>query len=141
VLFIDLDNFKGINDTLGHDYGDLLLQQVAQRLLGCVRAIDTVARLGGDEFIVMVESLADNPVNSIEQVTLIANKILAKIGQIYQLGEYEYHVTPSIGATVFGTKVMSAESLIKQADAAMYLAKTSGKNKLCFYQQTAVNDA
>ena len=141
VLFIDLDNFKGINDTLGHDYGDLLLQQVAKRLLDCVRAIDTVARLGGDEFIIMVESLADNSVDSIKQVTLIANKVLAKIGQIYQLGEYEYHVTPSIGATLFGTEIMSAESLIKQADAAMYQAKTSGKNKLDFYQQAVVNDA
>jgi PleD family two-component response regulator len=90
----------------------------------------------------MVESLADDPVHCIEPVTLIANKILSQLGQTYQLEEYEYHVTPSIGATVFGAEVMTAESLIKQADDAMYLAKTSGKNKLCFYQPTtATNDA
>lgn len=136
VLFIDLDNFKGINDKLGHDYGDMLLQQVAQRLLGCVRAIDTVARLGGDEFILLVESLSNNPNNSIEYLKLVSNKVLTALGQVYQLGKHEYRVTPSIGATLFGIQATSADTLIKEADTAMYRAKTTGKNKLCFYEPT-----
>jgi len=135
VMFVDLDNFKRVNDTLGHDYGDLLLQQVVQRLLACVRAQDTVARLGGDEFIVMIESLTDNHTESIEITTQIAEKILMQLGKPYQLGEYEYLVTPSIGATLFGKTPCTPEALIKEADTAMYQAKTTGKNKLCFFEQ------
>jgi diguanylate cyclase (GGDEF)-like protein len=105
-----------------------------------VRAIDTVARLGGDEFILLVESLSNNPNNSIEYLKLVSNKVLTALGQVYQLGKHEYHVTPSIGATLFGIQSTSADTLIKEADTAMYRAKTTGKNKLCFYEPTESNE-
>jgi diguanylate cyclase (GGDEF)-like protein/PAS domain S-box-containing protein len=142
LLFIDLDNFKTLNDTLGHDIGDLLLQNVAQRLESCVREGDTVARLGGDEFVVMLEELSGNASEAAEQTEAVGVKILASLNQPYQLASHEYHSTPSIGATLFIDHQLGIEELLKQADIAMYQAKKAGRNALRFFDsqmQDAVN--
>ena len=133
ILFIDLDNFKNLNDTLGHDKGDLLLQQVAQRLLACVRDQDTVARLGGDEFVVMLEDLSKFPIEAAAQIESVGEKILASLRTSYKLGEHVYRCTPSIGATLFGNHFDALDELFKQADIAMYQAKVAGRNTLRFF--------
>ena len=133
LLFIDMDNFKSINDTLGHDMGDLLLQQVAHRLDSCVRESDTVARFGGDEFVVMLEGLSTKTLEAVAQTEVVAEKILAVLNRPYQLRNYDYHCTPSIGAILFSGHEKSIDELIKQADIAMYQAKNSGRNTLRFF--------
>ncbi len=133
LLFIDLDNFKTLNDTLGHDMGDLLLQQVAQRLATCVREGDTVARLGGDEFVVMLEDLSENPQEAATQAETVGEKILATLNQPYQLAGYEHHSTASIGVTLFSGHQTAIDELLKQADLAMYQAKAAGRNTLRFF--------
>lgn len=142
LLFIDMDNFKNLNDTLGHDMGDLLLKQVAQRLLACVRESDTVSRLGGDEFVVLLTSLSAFPREAAEQTKNMSEKILAALNQTYQLDTYEYHISPSIGVTLFGCNQISIDELMKQADIAMYQAKKSGRNAICLFDpamQDAIN--
>jgi diguanylate cyclase (GGDEF)-like protein/PAS domain S-box-containing protein len=135
LLFIDLDNFKVLNDTLGHDMGDLLLQQVAHRLSGSVRDSDFVARLGGDEFVVMLEELNEEQIEAAAQAEMIGEKILVVLGRPYQLAMHEYRSTPSIGITLFsGEQQVTTEELLKQADIAMYQAKKAG-NTLCFFDQ------
>ncbi|MDD5296780.1 MAG: EAL domain-containing protein [Rhodocyclaceae bacterium] len=133
LLFIDLDNFKTLNDTLGHDKGDLLLQQVGQRLASCVREEDTVARLGGDEFVVMLESLSHKSNEAAAQAEMVGEKILATLNQNYLLDGHDYRSTPSIGVTLFGNQHESMEELLKQADLAMYQAKAAGRNALRFF--------
>jgi diguanylate cyclase (GGDEF)-like protein/PAS domain S-box-containing protein len=133
LLFIDLDNFKDINDTLGHDIGDLLLQQTAQRLESCLRESDTVARLGGDEFVVMLEDLSEHALEAAAQTKTVGEKILATLSQPYQLATHKYHSTPSIGATIFSDHGQSGEELLKRADIAMYQAKKAGRNTLRFF--------
>ncbi len=135
LLFIDLDNFKTLNDTLGHDIGDLLLQQVGDRLKSCVREEDTVARLGGDEFVVMLENLSKNALIAAEQIEATGNKILLALNQPYQLAAYKCHSTPSIGATQFNNHQLAIDELLKQGDIAMYQAKKAGRNKLRFFNQ------
>jgi len=135
LLFIDLDNFKALNDTLGHDMGDLLLQQVAQRLTFCVREDDTVARLGGDEFVVMLEDLGEEDIEAAAQTEVIGEKILATLGQPYPLVTHEYRCTPSIGVTLFRGHHLEKEELLKQADIAMYQAKKAGRNTVRFFDQ------
>ena len=143
LLFLDLDNFKVLNDTLGHDVGDLLLQQVAQRLESCVREGDTVARLGGDEFVVMLEGLSEHAFEAAAQAEAVGEKIIAALNRPYQLGLCEYSSTPSIGVTLFDyRKREGVEELLKQADIAMYQAKASGRNTLRFFDpqmQTTIN--
>jgi diguanylate cyclase (GGDEF)-like protein len=133
LLFIDLDNFKTLNDTLGHAMGDLLLQQVAKRLESCVRDGDTVARLGGDEFVIMLENLSKDTVEAAEQTESVGNKILATLNQPYQLDIHEYRNSPSIGASLFNDKSLSIEELLKQTDIAMYQSKNAGRNTLRFF--------
>lgn len=133
LLFIDLDHFKKLNDTLGHAIGDLLLQQVAQRLESCVREGDTVARLGGDEFILILENLSEQAVEAAAQAEIIGAKILATLGQPYQLDTHEYRSTPSIGVTLFHGHESTTEELMKQADIAMYQTKKAGRNSLRFF--------
>ena len=133
LLFIDMDNFKTLNDTLGHDMGDLLLQQVAQRLESCLREGDTVARLGGDEFVVMLEGLSEHAIEAAAQTELIGHKILTLLNQPYRLVTHAHHSTPSIGATLFNDHEQSVDDLLKQADIAMYQAKASGRNALRFF--------
>lgn len=133
LLFIDLDNFKSLNDTLGHDMGDILLTQVAERLVGCVRESDTVARQGGDEFVVMLEELSRNPEEAAIQAEEVGQKILAALNQTYQLTSYEYRNTPSIGITLFNDHLETVDDLLKRADIAMYAAKATGRNTLRFF--------
>lgn len=133
LLFIDLDNFKTLNDTFGHDTGDLLLQQVAERLTACVREGDTVARLGGDEFVVMLEDLGTDAEQAGVQAERVGEKILAHLNPPYRIAEQSHHSTPSIGITLFCGHRESLEELLKRADLAMYQAKAAGRNTLCFF--------
>ena len=135
LLFIDLDNFKNLNDTLGHDIGDILLQQVTQRLESCIRTGDTVARLGGDEFVVMLLNMSNNALEAAAQAEAIGEKILASLGQTYQLAAHSYHCTASVGVTLFGQSYQSTDELMKQADIAMYQAKKAGRNALRFFDR------
>jgi diguanylate cyclase (GGDEF)-like protein/PAS domain S-box-containing protein len=133
LLFIDLDNFKTLNDTLGHDHGDLLLQQVAERLSRCTREGDTVARLGGDEFVIMLENLEENAFEALPQVEAVAIKILSELNQTYWLGANEHHSSPSIGVTLFGEKIETIAEPLKRADLAMYQAKAAGRNTVRYF--------
>jgi len=142
LLFVDLDNFKTLNDTLGHDVGDILLQQVAHRLTSCLRVsdavarlgeYDTVARLGGDEFVVMLEDLSAQKFDAASKTKIVGEKILATLNQPYQLGTHEHHCSASIGATLFSDHQTSMEELMKQADIAMYQAKKAGRSTLRFF--------
>jgi diguanylate cyclase (GGDEF)-like protein/PAS domain S-box-containing protein len=133
LLFIDLDNFKTLNDTFGHDTGDLLLRQVAERLAACVREGDTVARLGGDEFVVMLEDLGTNAEEAATHAERVAEKILAHLNPPYRIAEQSHHSTPSIGITLFSGHRETLEELLKRADLAMYQAKAAGRNTLCFF--------
>jgi diguanylate cyclase (GGDEF)-like protein/PAS domain S-box-containing protein len=128
LLFIDLDNFKTLNDTLGHDMGDLLLQQVARRLGSCVRAEDTVGRLGGDEFVVMLVDLDDSPGAAAGHAAAISEKILHVLRQPYLIAGCSYHSTASIGVTLFGPEDTVVTDLLKRADMAMYQAKAAGRD-------------
>ncbi len=133
LLFIDLDNFKTLNDTLGHDHGDLLLRQVAERLSLCTREGDTVARLGGDEFVVMLENLDEDIFDAANQAETVAIKILSELNQTYWLGVNEHHSSPSIGVTLFGEKPETIAEPLKRADLAMYQAKAAGRNTVRFF--------
>jgi diguanylate cyclase (GGDEF)-like protein/PAS domain S-box-containing protein len=145
LLFIDLDNFKTVNDTLGHDVGDILLQQVAARLTPCLRMGDTVARLGGDEFVVILKELSSDPVQAAAQAETTGKKVLAALSQPYQLGMQECISTCSIGVTLLNHPESTIDELMKQADIAMYQAKKTGRNCLRFFdpemQNTIVNRA
>jgi|GEM_PF-2214245 len=133
LLFIDLDNFKSLNDTLGHDRGDLLLQQVAQRLSSSLREHDTVARLGGDEFVVLAGNLSEKPAEAAQQAETIGHKLAAAFHRSFVLGNDRYRCTASIGVTIFGNQLASIDDLLKQADLAMYQAKASGRDTLRFF--------
>jgi diguanylate cyclase (GGDEF)-like protein len=133
LLFLDLDHFKTLNDTLGHEVGDLLLQQVAQRLKACTREQDTVARLGGDEFVVMLEDLAEHSMEAAAVARRIGEKILASLNRPYPLGAQTYRSTCSMGAALFEATPITAAELLKQADIAMYQVKARGRNDLCFF--------
>jgi diguanylate cyclase (GGDEF)-like protein/PAS domain S-box-containing protein len=136
LMFIDLDHFKLLNDTLGHARGDLLLQQVAARLMACVRSGDTVARLGGDEFVVMLQDLASKPALALAKSRLVGEKILHALSEPYDLAGHPHHGTCSIGITPFHPGHESIGELLKQADLAMYQAKAAGRNALCFFDPT-----
>lgn len=133
LLFIDLDNFKILNDTCGHDVGDHLLIEVAHRLTTCVRSGDTISRLGGDEFVVMLESLSENPPEAAARAKAIGEKILSTLSQSYVINDRVHHSTPSIGAALFMGNDDSVDTLLKQADIAMYQAKAAGRNTLRFF--------
>jgi diguanylate cyclase (GGDEF)-like protein/PAS domain S-box-containing protein len=133
LMFLDLDHFKQLNDNLGHDLGDILLQQVAARLQDCVREGDSVARLGGDEFVVLLEALSTNAHEAVTQTEVIASKILETLGLPYPLNEHIYSSTPSIGIVLFLEEQESMEELLKKADVAMYQAKSAGRNTARFF--------
>ncbi|NDU91618.1 MAG: EAL domain-containing protein, partial [Ferrovum sp.] len=133
LLFIDLDHFKTINDVHGHNTGDLLLQQVAQRLTSCVREGDTAARLGGDEFVVMLEGLSEQAIEAAEQAEVVGEKILATLSHPYELDGFQFYGTASIGITLFTDHKEGIDALLKQADIAMYQAKNVGRNTLRFF--------
>jgi diguanylate cyclase (GGDEF)-like protein/PAS domain S-box-containing protein len=133
LLFLDMDHFKDLNDTLGHEIGDMLLQQVAQRLTSCVRAEDTVARLGGDEFVVLLEALGSDPLENAAKAEAIGEHILVVLNKLYQLAKHEYRSSASIGITLFNNQNVTIDDLMKQADIAMYQAKKEGRNMLRFF--------
>ena len=137
ILFIDLDNFKVLNDTRGHTVGDSLLIEAADRLMKCMRQDDTVARLGGDEFVAILEGLSEHSENAAAQVKVIAEKIADVLNQPYLLQGQEHFVSPSIGICLFGNQALSAhlsvDDLLKRADSAMYQAKQAGKNTIQFF--------
>ena len=142
LLFIDLDNFKMLNDTLGHHTGDLLLREVARRLLACVRETGTVARMGGDEFLVMLEGLSEVDSEAAAQAEAAGEKILASLGQPCLIGRHECLSSASIGITLFGDRSASADEILQQADIALHLAKMAGRNTMRFFSPallTAVN--
>ncbi|MGF2037514.1 MAG: EAL domain-containing protein [Nostoc sp. CmiVER01] len=128
VIFLDLDRFKVINDTLGHTLGDQLLQSVAQRLQGSLRSGDTIARWGGDEFTILLPR-----VNDIEEVTLVAYRILQALEDAFYLQDHELYVTASLGIALLDSNSPDAETLIQHADAALYYAKDKGRNNYQFY--------
>jgi len=128
VLFVDLDNFKRVNDSFGHHVGDQLLRDIAERARGCVREIDTVCRVGGDEFVVVLPELRER-----QDAGAVARKIHASLAQPYRVDVHDICVTPTLGISVFPHDGTDAETLIRNADAAMYHAKESGKNSFRFY--------
>ncbi len=142
LMFLDLDNFKPLNDTYGHGVGDLLLIEVAHRLTGCVREVDTVARFGGDEFVVMLGELDVDKAESRTQASIVAEKVCATLSESYVLKTrqegkaettIEHHCTASIGVVLFINHEASAEDILKWADMAMYQAKERGRNQVCFF--------
>lgn len=133
LFFLDLDNFKALNDTHGHDYGDLLLQEVGNRLKKCLRESDTVARLGGDEYVVLIEDLDSKDSNIEEQIKATGNKILSVLSRPYLLKNLNYSITSSVGVTLLSGQETEVEELLKQADVAMYQAKKAGRNTLRFF--------
>ncbi|MGC2047883.1 MAG: diguanylate cyclase, partial [Gallionella sp.] len=133
ILFIDLDNFKVLNDTRGHDVGDLLLIETARRLQECVRGADSVARLGGDEFVVMLEGLGAELDQAAGQARAVGEKIRNTLNLPYRLGEIEHHSSCSIGISLFRDREITVDELLKRADTAMYQAKACGRNALQFF--------
>ncbi|HDP89667.1 MAG TPA: EAL domain-containing protein [Thioalkalivibrio sp.] len=134
VLMLDLDRFKTLNDTRGHDAGDTLLVQVAQRLRMQVREADTIARLGGDEFVILLEALGGDHDMARRRAAQLAETIRTTLSQPYDLGAIrEYQITPSIGATLFLGQATPMEDLFKQADVALYDAKSAGRNRVSFF--------
>ncbi len=128
VMFIDVDRFKNINDTLGHAVGDILLQQVSQRLSGAIRTADTVGRLGGDEFAIVLSSIA-----AADHAQAVADKIIAQFSEPFRLGKAEVYVTASVGITLYPHDATDQDALIRNADIAMYRAKEEGRNTYAFY--------
>jgi diguanylate cyclase (GGDEF)-like protein/PAS domain S-box-containing protein len=133
LMFLDLDHFKLLNDTMGHEMGDLLLQQVASRLGTCVSDRDAVARLGGDEFVLLLETLGTSVREAAALAEAIANQVLSTLGKPYTLRDITYNMTPSIGIVMFGGGQIALNELLKRADVAMYQAKAAGRNGACFY--------
>jgi len=133
LLFIDLDNFKDLNDNKGHQVGDLLLQQVAQRLMSCTRQGDSAARLGGDEFVLMLEDMSTQAQEAAEQAQVVGEKVLTTLNSPYSLAGFSHHSTPSIGVALFSGQQADMDDLLKRADLAMYQAKAAGRNTLCFF--------
>ncbi len=140
IMFIDLDNFKVINDTKGHNCGDLLLVEMARRLQSCVREGDTVARLGGDEFVVILEDMGSQAEQAAVQAEEVGEKIRAVIDRPCLVKECEFHTTASIGISLFIGRETTAETLLKNADIAMYQAKGAGRNIVRFFDP-AMQDA
>jgi diguanylate cyclase (GGDEF)-like protein/PAS domain S-box-containing protein len=130
VLFVDLDDFKSLNDTLGHAVGDQLLKQVAERLDACVKRHDTVARFGGDEYVVLLEGLSANMEQASAQARRVGERMLLALGQPYRLGQYCHHCTASIGIVLFDDAGDDIGELLKRSDMAMYAAKAAGRNTL-----------
>jgi diguanylate cyclase (GGDEF)-like protein/PAS domain S-box-containing protein len=139
ILYLDLDNFKVLNDTFGHDYGDRLLSMVGERLTALVRDGDSVARLGGDEFVVLLGNLGTESKAALNNAEAIANKIRHALGKPYPLPGLStdaYHNTASLGVCLFLDHEEPVESLLKYADIALYQAKSSGRNMVCVYQES-----
>jgi diguanylate cyclase (GGDEF)-like protein len=133
-MFVDLDHFKHLNDALGHLVGDMLLKQVAERMRALVRGNDTIGRLGGDEFVVLLESLSAEASTAANEARRIAEKLVAALNRPFILGEYEHHISVSLGVALFPDQSVTAEEILKQADTAMYRSKANGRNTLRFFE-------
>ena len=133
VLFLDMDKFKLLNDTFGHHFGDIMLIEVANRLKFAIREADSVARIGGDEFVVLLEKLGESVSDASHKAAMVAEKIRAALAVPYHIHDYVHHSTPSIGVRLFGEADLTVEDLLKHADAAMYEAKSGGRNQVRFY--------
>jgi len=133
LLFMDMDNFKNLNDTLGHDMGDALLKQIGLRLTLCVREGDTVARLGGDEFVVVLAVLNTDKAEAAKGIKTVVRKMSVALNQPYQIGGVLYNSTASMGVTLFKGDLINTDDLMKQADLAMYKSKEAGRNTLRFF--------
>lgn len=133
LLLLDMDKFKTLNDILGHDFGDLMLIDVAQRIKSCVREVDTVARIGGDEFVVLLEDVDAHSEVASQKVAHIAEKIRASLAAPYLLKSFEQHSSPSIGVCLYRGNQDSADDLLKHVDMAMYQAKEAGRNTVRFF--------
>jgi diguanylate cyclase (GGDEF)-like protein/PAS domain S-box-containing protein len=133
IIFIDLDNFKEVNDTLGHDIGDALLVTVAKKLKEVVRDEDTVSRIGGDEFIILADNIGTTNNEARINIDVLAKKIQEVLNDIKYINGYKNISTPSIGITLFNDASVSVKDIIKQADTAMYVAKKQGKNAIEFF--------
>jgi diguanylate cyclase (GGDEF)-like protein/PAS domain S-box-containing protein len=133
LLFLDMDKFKTLNETQGHDYGDMMLIEVGRRIQECAREVDTVARLGGDEFVVLIEEIDSKVLEASQKTALIAEKIRAALTLTYVLKGHEFHSSPSIGISMYRGNVESADILMKYADIAMYQAKDAGRNTVRFF--------
>lgn len=140
LIFIDLDNFKLLNDTMGHDKGDELLIEVAARLKNCVRDSDTVSRLGGDEFVLMLEDLHRLSIEAEAFARTVGSKILEALDFTQEFNGHQQRTTPSIGITLFNQESESLQCILKQADSAMYISKNAGRNTMSFYENCAAND-
>jgi diguanylate cyclase (GGDEF)-like protein len=144
LMFLDLDNFKPLNDAHGHDAGDLLLVEVARRITQCVREVDTVARFGGDEFVIMLSDLDIDKAESITQAANVAEKIRSTLSEPYVLKlrrdadeqTIVHRCTSSIGVVLFINHEAGLEDIIRCADSAMYLAKQSGRNTIRFFERS-----
>lgn len=143
LLFMDLDDFKLLNDSLGHDKGDLLLRRVAVSLQACVRESDTIGRLGGDEFVIIFENICDRAGDPVAAVEALGRKLLAAVGATHDLEGYSHRASASVGVAFIGATPTSLEELMKQADMAMYQAKAVARNTMRFFDpamQAAVNE-
>ncbi|MBT3066975.1 GGDEF and EAL domain-containing protein [Rhodoferax sp. U11-2br] len=140
LMMLDLDNFKTLNDTLGHDVGDQLLQAVAQRLTACVRHGDNVVRLGGDEFVLLLENLDPDLQQATHQAEVIGQKVLAELNHLYLLDGHPCRSTPSIGITVFANTQAISKDVLKRADLAMYQAKAGGRNALRLFETPMMDE-
>ena len=146
MIFLDLDNFKPLNDKHGHSVGDLLLVEVARRIRSCVREVDTVSRFGGDEFVVLLSEMSIDKTKSIAEVGIVAEKIRVALDRPYvmtiqQEGKVEttveHHCTSSIGVETFINHEINQDDIIIHADMAMYQAKQEGRNQICFFDSNA----
>ncbi len=141
LLFVDLDQFKNINDSLGHAVGDALLVQVAGRLGELMRSEDTIARLGGDEFVIVLSQLGTDPLMCREQAAQVAEKIRAELGKPYEVDHHEFTITPTIGITLFPEPGQTADVILREADSAMYQGKADGRNVTKFYHPAMQTEA
>ncbi|TAJ81036.1 MAG: EAL domain-containing protein [Gallionellaceae bacterium] len=141
VLLLDMDRFKVLNDTLGHDCGDLMLVEVANRIKSCVRGMDTVARLGGDEFVVLIEGVSRDEQDASRKVGMVAEKIREVLARPYRIKKREHYSSPSIGIAMYRDHGESVDALLRHADLAMYQAKNSGRNAVCFFDRVMQDNA
>jgi diguanylate cyclase (GGDEF)-like protein/PAS domain S-box-containing protein len=136
LMYLDLDQFKTVNDSRGHDIGDMLLLEVANRLKTNLHAADTVARVGGDEFVVLLEALSSEPIEAAKQVELVLGRILKALTKPFTIAKQKHHVSASVGITLFGQQKIDAEEILQQSDIAMFQAKKSGRNTYRFFDPT-----
>jgi diguanylate cyclase (GGDEF)-like protein/PAS domain S-box-containing protein len=139
LIFIDLDNFKALNDTRGHDVGDTFLIEVAKRLRGCIGAGDTVARIGGDEFVIIIGDAGQDQANATRAAIITGNRVLSAMRENFSLGEFSHRSSASIGIVVFDGDIASADEIMKHADIAMYRVKNGGRNGMALYDHQSMN--